>query len=99
MLPEAVPAQVHLQGCLTVLTPRPSIRSPALPDSKCLPDQAWGLHGWRCGYIAYPNHDGKDYVGEHLIRRGSRLLQQGPVSCIHAVAPGVWGSLGGGRQG
>ena len=30
--------------------------------------QAYGMHGWRCGYVAYPNHDGQDYIGEHLIR-------------------------------
>lgn len=30
--------------------------------------QAWGLMGWRCGYIAYPNHDGADYLGLQLVK-------------------------------
>ena len=24
--------------------------------------------GWRVGYIAYPDHDGSDYLGLHLVK-------------------------------
>lgn len=34
----------------------------------CPAAQAWGLMGWRCGYVAYPNLDGSDYLGLQLVK-------------------------------
>ena len=28
------------------------------------------MHGWRMGYIAYPNHDGQNSVGDFFVRCG-----------------------------
>lgn len=30
--------------------------------------QGYGLHGWRVGYIAYPDSDGSDYIGLQLVK-------------------------------
>ena len=30
--------------------------------------QGYGLHGWRVGYMAYPNYDVRDYLGLQLVK-------------------------------
>ena len=47
--------------------------------------QAYGLMGWRVGYIAYPDYDGTDLLGKEFlkcqVRTGLRLTAAWGLFC------------------
>lgn len=48
--------------------------------------QAYGLMGWRVGYIAYPNMDGQDALGQQLRKTLVRACMHACIRPSHAHA-------------
>ena len=55
------------------------------------PFQAHGAMGWRVGYIAYPDHDGSNFLGLQLVKaREARLPQRASVATFWRQSGLFW---------
>ncbi|CAL5224308.1 g6975 [Coccomyxa viridis] len=55
--------------------------------------KGYGLMGWRCGYIAYPNHDNSEYLGLQLLK----VQDTCPIHSAHMSQHVALGALQKGR--
>ena len=55
------------------------------------PFQAHGAMGWRVGYIAYPDHEGSNFLGLQLVKaRKARLPQRASVAKFWRQSGLIW---------